>query len=68
MSAVIRKVLADLSRAANSCDPEVRQRDAAGALALMVGGIVLARALDESNEADRLLARIREFAHEALQS
>jgi hypothetical protein len=68
MSSVIRNVLAGLSRATDSHDPELRQRDAAGALALMVGGIVLARALDDSNDADRFLERVREFAHEALQS
>jgi len=66
MAAVIQDVLAGLTRAANSLEPEFRQRQAAGALALMVGGIVLARTVEDSNEADRLLDRVRQFANDAL--
>ena len=58
--------LATLARSAASEDEEARARMAAGTFAAMVGGIILARTLPGSNDADRFLEHVRQFVREAL--
>ena len=45
-----------------------RERQAAGAFAAMIGGLVLARTLEDPHASDRLLADVRAFVHDALSS
>ena len=45
-----------------------RERKAAGAFAAMIGGLVLARTLEDPHASDRLLADVRAFVHDALSS
>ena len=61
-------VLAQFATLARSMgyDEEASARLAAGTFAAMVGGIILARALPGSNDADRFLAHVREFVRDAL--
>jgi TetR/AcrR family transcriptional regulator, transcriptional repressor for nem operon len=58
--------LATLARSVASDDEEARARLAAGTFAAMVGGIILARALSGSNDADRFLEHVRQFVRDAL--
>lgn len=60
--------LGTLARCVASDDEKLRMRLSAGAFAAMVGGIILARTLENSNEADRLLEHVREFVRGALEA
>jgi len=61
----VQALLANLSRCVNSTDEKVRLQQATGTFAAMVGGIILARALENYTEADLLLERVREFVRNA---
>jgi len=41
-------------------------RQATGTFAAMIGGIILARAVENPHEADRILADVRAFLHERM--
>jgi TetR/AcrR family transcriptional repressor of nem operon len=56
-------LLADCAPAA---DPDVRRSQAVGAYAAMIGGMILARGVDDSHAADRILADVRAFLRSAL--
>jgi TetR/AcrR family transcriptional regulator, transcriptional repressor for nem operon len=43
-----------------------RSREATGAFAAMIGGLILARAVEDPHESDRILADVRAFLHAAL--
>jgi TetR/AcrR family transcriptional regulator, transcriptional repressor for nem operon len=62
----VRAQLGTLARSVGSDDEEACARLAAGTFAAMVGGIILARTLPGSNDADQFLAHVREFVRDAL--
>jgi TetR/AcrR family transcriptional repressor of nem operon len=43
-----------------------RRRQATGTFAAMIGGLILARAVGDPHESDRILADVRAFLHQAL--
>jgi TetR/AcrR family transcriptional regulator, transcriptional repressor for nem operon len=66
LAAAIRRRLSRLATSLSSrLSPAARRRRAAGTLACMVGGLVLARGLEES-EASEFLKDVRAFVREAL--
>jgi TetR/AcrR family transcriptional repressor of nem operon len=62
----IAALLDGLARTVDSEDAALRRRLANGAFAAMVGGVILSRALENSNDSDRLLEDVREFLRGAL--
>ena len=57
-----------LARLAPGGDRKARERQAIGAFAAMIGGLILARGIGEGRESERLLAELRAFLHQALAS
>ena len=55
-----------LGQLAPSADRKTRERQAIGAFAAMIGGLILARGLGEGPESERLLADVRAFLQDAL--
>ncbi|HEV3491198.1 MAG TPA: TetR/AcrR family transcriptional regulator [Reyranella sp.] len=54
------------AEAAPGKDPAERRRQARGAFAAMIGGLILARAIEDPHESDEVLADVRTFLDEAL--
>ncbi|CAG2155919.1 hypothetical protein LMG31506_05529 [Cupriavidus yeoncheonensis] len=55
-----------MSRHSRASQSRERTRGATGALAAMVGGMILARAADDAEEAARILAAVRSFVRRGL--
>jgi TetR/AcrR family transcriptional regulator, transcriptional repressor for nem operon len=62
----IRAWLDQLADYAPAAAPEARRRQATGAYAAMIGGMILARGVEDPHIADRILADIRDFLRAAL--
>ncbi len=61
-----RAWLATFAECAPGLTQASRTREATGAFAAMIGGLILARAVEDPHEADRILADVRAFLHGAL--
>lgn len=66
MSFNIHAWLDQFARCAPGTHAESRRQAATGAFAAMIGGIIMARGVVESNESDRILADVRAFIRDAL--
>jgi TetR/AcrR family transcriptional repressor of nem operon len=65
MSENVEAWLEQFARSASGSNPARRMRQATGTFAAMIGGIILARAVEEPHLSDRILADVRAFLHEA---
>jgi TetR/AcrR family transcriptional repressor of nem operon len=61
-----RAWLDQFARHAPAATRAAKQRQATGAFAAMIGGLILARTAEDPHESDRILADVRTFLHEAL--
>ena len=61
-----RAWLDEFARCATGSTDTSRAREATGAFAAMIGGLILSRAIEDPHESDRILADVRAFLHEAL--
>jgi TetR/AcrR family transcriptional repressor of nem operon len=66
ISANIDAWLDRFAEVAPGAKPETRRRRARGAFAAMIGGLILARAVEDPHESDQILADVRSFLDEAL--
>ncbi len=66
MSANIRAWLRRFAAFAPGAKADQRRRQATGAFAAMIGGLILARAVEDSNESDQILSDVRTFLEDAL--
>jgi TetR/AcrR family transcriptional regulator, transcriptional repressor for nem operon len=62
----IRAWLDQLTEYAPARGTNVRRRQATGGYAAMIGGMILARGVEDPHTADRILGDVREFLREAL--
>lgn len=62
----IRAWLEQITDYAPARGAEARRRQATGAYAAMIGGMILARGVEDPHAADRILADVRDFLREAL--
>jgi TetR/AcrR family transcriptional regulator, transcriptional repressor for nem operon len=68
ISANARAWLDEFARHAPGGSQASRAREATGAFAAMIGGLILARAIEDPHLSDRVLADVRVFLHDALAS
>jgi len=67
-SETIRSYLRWLGQHSQAPQRSERTREATGALAAMVGGMILARATDDPDEGRKILAAVRSFVRDALKA